>query len=97
MCDMPSFSDERTVRAAKSHRCSLCYWPIFQGERHVIISGCWDGQMDRFRMHLDCRDAHGAIALADWNYEGCAPMEGCDLNGINVLRKPGGGWIAVLE
>ena len=96
MCDMPRFSEERTVRASKVHRCSLCYWEIYRGEHHVVISGCWDGRMDRFRMHRDCRDAHAAIARAEWNYDWCAPMEGCDLEDIDVLRKPGGGWEAVI-
>ena len=97
MCDMPSVSEERTVRAAREHECSMCHWTIARGETHVVISGCWDGEWSRYRMHQDCRSAHAALAVSDWS-DGCAVLDSRDLEPeVDVLRDQRGRWTAILK
>jgi hypothetical protein len=95
VCDSPQFLDFRNARAAKQHLCSLCHWEIAKGEVHEVVTGVWDDVWDRFRMHLDCVEAHRALARA--SYDGCAPYDGIDLEEEDALRSYRGTWHAEIR
>ena len=53
-----SFGQARTPRARKPHYCAWCHVTIEVGERHFYFFGRWEGELQDWRMHLECEDAH---------------------------------------
>jgi len=64
------FFTERTVKAAKPHRCSACETPIEIGEAHSYQSMKYCGDFTTNRQHLDCRAAECALANLHGLYGG---------------------------
>lgn len=61
MCEIPSFYEETFPRARKPYRCEACRFRIAVGEKHVAISGKWEGAVETIRVHDDC---YGGVMLA---------------------------------
>jgi hypothetical protein len=55
--DAPEFYDLTEPVARKEHRCCECDAPILKGEKHVVATGKWHGEISTFRQHLLCADA----------------------------------------
>lgn len=53
-----SFGEGRHPRARKVHYCVWCHTDIGIGERYFYFFGEWDGELQDWRMHADCEDAH---------------------------------------
>lgn len=56
-CDIPDFYECCERKARKEHRCCECDAPILRGEKYVIASGKWSGEISTFRQHVLCADA----------------------------------------
>lgn len=56
-CDLPTFYNISEPTAKKPHRCCECRAPINIGEKHLKISGKWDGPPETFRQHQACAEA----------------------------------------
>lgn len=56
-CELPQyyFCKERVAR--KEHKCCECSAPINVGEKHLVVSACWEGRPDRYRQHILCEKA----------------------------------------
>jgi hypothetical protein len=52
--------------ARKEHQCFCCCEPIMIGDTYVQRSGVMDGNLDTFRMHLECEEATREWDLFDW-------------------------------
>lgn len=67
-CDLdgPEIFWESWPVARKSHVCCECGSPIDIGEKHLRVSGVWEGQFETFRMCKPCRDVwNEAVAEID--------------------------------
>lgn len=57
-CDEgPEFFSERISRARKPYKCCECRKRIHVGQIYWRCNGKWDGEMDSFKQHIECRDA----------------------------------------
>lgn len=54
--DMPEFFDERWVVARSEYRCFECRRGIWPRDKHVRITGKWDGEVRTYRFCADCHD-----------------------------------------
>lgn len=54
---MSDFTNFRTVRAAKQHRCDQCGKPINVGEQYQYTAFVFEGDFGAYREHPDCRNA----------------------------------------
>lgn len=54
-----SFGEGRHPVAKKRHVCIWCNSGISIGERHFYFFGEYEGDIQNWRMHSDCMDAHG--------------------------------------
>ena len=56
MSELPTFFNVKNVRARKTHVCCECRDDIGKKEKYVLITGKWDGEIQRFRQCLNCYD-----------------------------------------
>jgi len=63
--------DQRQSKARKPHRCTWCGQTIEPGEVYHFASGICDGDFQRDKMHLVCRQAMDRdMQTCDWfDYE----------------------------
>jgi hypothetical protein len=60
--DEAEFYNETTVTARKPHACHECRTEIAKGERHVRVSGKWDGELRTYRFCLACWEISGEFS-----------------------------------
>lgn len=53
-CEIPDFYSHNEPVARKAHSCCECRAPIEKGEKHFQVTMKYEGEIDRFRQHLDC-------------------------------------------
>ena len=56
-CEIPRFYKVSEPVARKQHHCCECSAPILKGEKHVLCTGMWDGDIQRYRQHETCAKA----------------------------------------
>lgn len=56
-CEMPEFFSERIPKARKEHSCCECHKKIRIGMVYWNFTAKWDGAVQTFRQHIECRDA----------------------------------------
>lgn len=64
----PSFSVTEIRRAARPHVCGECGDVIVKGARYEHTSGCWDGDMGRYKTCLSCREIRDHFACDGFYY-----------------------------
>jgi len=63
-----SLLSEKTVAARKPHRCIWCGEPIATGDKYVRERSVFDGNMQNFPWHPECRRDSWAQS-ADYEFE----------------------------
>jgi hypothetical protein len=70
--DPPEFSETRTVKARKPHRCYECRGPIDPGESYQKTAGKWDGDFCEFKTCALCAElrqwARISVPCFCWTY-----------------------------
>ncbi|SRR5216684_6154801 len=56
-CELPQYYVCKDVSARKTHKCCECNAPIDKGEKHLLVSACWEGKPGRYRQHQLCEKA----------------------------------------
>jgi predicted nucleic acid-binding Zn-ribbon protein len=54
---MGDFGNYTYPVANKPHKCVWCGEEILKGEKHTQFKGCWQGDMQNWRMHNECNEA----------------------------------------
>lgn len=62
--ELPEFSSQKTVRAAKEHECCECREVISEGTKYERFSGKWEGCVRTFRTCERCADLRDSYAVA---------------------------------
>lgn len=44
--------------ARKEYKCIYCGEKILKGEKHCKATGAWEGDLQDWRMHNECNEAH---------------------------------------
>lgn len=86
-CEWPEFFSERVSKARKPRRCCECGLTIRAGQMYWSCTGKWDGEIDSFSQHIECRDA--CFAARGENHE-CINFGGLREH----LEEYGGGYRA---
>lgn len=59
--DPPSFHCKRTLRARKLHKCCECNRVISPGTEYIVVTGLWDGTLDRFKICCACEQIRSLL------------------------------------
>lgn len=63
------FSQHKTVRARKTHKCCECHREILIGEKYEYVFGKWDGDTYTHKTCLDCMSVRDSFFCAGYIYE----------------------------
>lgn len=72
-CELPEFFSERVSVARKEYKCCECRLRIPKGMLYWYCTGKWDGEMNWYRQHIECRDACYAFQMHNRD---CIPFGG---------------------
>jgi hypothetical protein len=70
-CELPQYYVCKEVVGRKQHECCECIAPIEIGEKHLLVSACWDGLPGRYRQHLLCQEACELVRDSGMNDDEC--------------------------
>lgn len=60
---------ERKRKARKDHKCYECGRRIRKGEKYTVVTGCWDGTFDEFKMCNYCTWLRDRVLVEATYYE----------------------------
>lgn len=66
--EQPEFFDERWVVARGEYRCYECHRGIWPRDRHVRVTGKWDGEVGTYRFCSDCHDISQSLYCGGWTF-----------------------------